>query len=176
MDPRIEIVEGDITAFEVDAIVNAANEGLTDGGGVNGAIHRAAGPGLDEECRRLGGCPTGEARITGGHELSARWIIHTVGPVWQGGDRGEDDLLAACYRASLELARSHGARTIAFPLISTGIYGYPLERAARVALSAIDEVLREDEHLRRASVVCFGDDAFRRCLAVSHAVSDPPRD
>ncbi len=168
MDPRIEIVEGDITKCEVDAIVNAANEGLTDGGGVNGAIHRAAGPGLDEECRRIGGCPTGEARITGGHELRARWIIHTVGPVWQGGERGEDDLLAGCYRASLELARRHGVRTIAFPLISTGIFGYPFERAVRIALEAIGESVRADGGvIERALVIAFGAEAHRKCLAVS---------
>jgi O-acetyl-ADP-ribose deacetylase (regulator of RNase III) len=173
MDARIRIVQGDITRCEVDAVVNAANKGLTDGGGVNGAIHRAAGPGLDEECRRIGGCPTGEARITSGHGLPARWIIHTVGPVWQGGDRGEDDLLAGCYRASLDLARRHGVRTIAFPLVSTGIFGYPFERAARVALSAIDADIRKDDQFRSVSIVCFGADAFRRCLAVSHATPDP---
>lgn len=168
MDPRIEIVEGDITKLEVDAVVNAANEGLTDGGGVNGAIHRAAGPGLGEECRRIGGCPTGEARITGGYGLPARWIIHTVGPVWQGGDRGEDDLLGNCYRASLGLARRHGARTIAFPLISTGIFGYPFERAVRIALEAIDGFLTASgEVIDRVLVVAFGTEAHRKCLVVS---------
>jgi O-acetyl-ADP-ribose deacetylase (regulator of RNase III) len=167
MDPRIEIVEGDITKLAVDAIVNAANEGLTDGGGVNGAIHRAAGPGLDEECRRIGGCPTGEARISGGYDLSARWVVHTVGPVWRGGRYGEDDLLASCYRASLALARDRGVRAIAFPLISTGIFGYPFERAARIALDTVDGFLGTDESLSRVMIVCFGRDSYRRCLAVS---------
>jgi O-acetyl-ADP-ribose deacetylase (regulator of RNase III) len=176
LDPRIRIVQGDITACEVDAVVNAANEGLTDGGGVNGAIHRAAGPGLDEECRRIGGCPTGEARITGGYGLPARWIIHTVGPVWRGGDHGEDGLLAHCYRASLKLARVHGVRTIAFPVVSAGIFGYPFDRAVRVALSTIDADVGQDERLLHVSIVCFGEDAYSRCLAVSHAMQDAPPD
>lgn len=140
---RIAIVTGDITKLALDAIVNAANESLLGGGGVDGAIHRAAGPDLLDECRSIGGCPTGEARITFGYDLPARRVIHTVGPVWHGGDRGEDEALASAYSASLSLARENGVRTIAFPAISTGIYGFPKERAAaiavREALSAADE-------------------------------------
>ena len=156
MGERIAIVEGDITKLEVDAIVNAANERLLGGGGVDGAIHRAAGPGLVDECRGLGGCPTGEARITKGHRLPARHVIHTVGPVWHGGGRGEDGLLAGCYRNSLELAAAHGLRTIAFPAISTGVYRFPPDRAARIAVNTAADFLAGDEVLETVIFCCFG--------------------
>ena len=133
----ISIHNGDITKLEVDAIVNAANDRLVPGGGVCGAIHRAAGPGLAEECAKIGGCPTGEARITGGHDLPARAVIHTVGPVWHGGSEGEPELLASCYRESLKLARQAGCGSVAFPAISTGVFGYPLDKATEVAVAAV---------------------------------------
>lgn len=135
--PVLEVIRADITTLDIDAIVNAANESLRGGGGVDGAMHRAAGPQLLEECRRIGACPTGEARITAGYRLAARHVIHTVGPVWRGGDRGEDDLLAACYRNSLALARANAIASMAFPSISTGIYGFPADRAARIAVDTV---------------------------------------
>jgi O-acetyl-ADP-ribose deacetylase (regulator of RNase III) len=156
---RIEVVEGDITKLEVDAIVNAANSSLLGGGGVDGAIHRAAGPDLVFECRLIGGCPTGEARITKGYRLPAKHVIHTVGPVWR--ETGnEDALLAACYRNSLELAARNNVRTIAFPAISTGIYGFPVERAARIAVREVRAFLARDDSIERVLLVCFGREAY----------------
>jgi O-acetyl-ADP-ribose deacetylase (regulator of RNase III) len=159
MAGRITVVPGDITRQKVDAIVNAANERLRGGGGVDGAIHRAAGPQLLEECIQIGGCPTGEARITKGYRLPARYVIHTVGPVWHGGDRGEPEKLAACYRNSLKLAAENGVRTIAFPGISTGVYGYPLEDATRLALTTLRDCLAELPAIEEVRFVTFGERA-----------------
>ena len=156
MRGSIEIVQGDITRQQVDAIVNAANASLLGGGGVDGAIHRAAGPQLLEECRTLGGCPKGEARITEGYGLPARRVIHTVGPVWRGGNHGEDRLLTSCYRNSLALAAENGLATIAFPAISTGAYGFPIERATRIALTETKKFLESDASIEKVVFVCFG--------------------
>ncbi|PJF31548.1 MAG: O-acetyl-ADP-ribose deacetylase [Candidatus Thermofonsia Clade 1 bacterium] len=163
-DPRIEIIEGDITKLAVDAIVNAANTSLLGGGGVDGAIHRAAGPQLLEACRKLGGCPVGEARLTEGYQLPARYVIHTVGPIWQGGNNNEDALLASAYRSSLALAVQHGVRSIAFPSISTGAYGFPMERAIPIALNTVQAFLEHDQTLQRVIMVCFGRDAYEQYL------------
>jgi O-acetyl-ADP-ribose deacetylase len=152
---QMRVVEGDITTLEVDAIVNAANAQLAPGGGVCGAIHRAAGPELAEACRRLGGCDTGDAKITPGFRLPARYVIHAVGPVWQGGSAGEDELLASCYRRALELAAEHGLRSVAFPAISTGIYGFPPERAAPIAVRSAADYLALHPELE-AVFCCFG--------------------
>ncbi len=161
---RIELVEGDITELEVDAVVNAANTSLLGGGGVDGAIHRAAGPGLLEECRMLHGCRVGEAKITGGHRLPAKHVIHTVGPVWQGGGAGEDELLARCWRGSLELAVRSGVRSIAFPAISTGVYRFPPDRAARIAVREVRAFLEGDASLERVVLVAFGADVRQSYL------------
>ncbi|MGE5411014.1 MAG: O-acetyl-ADP-ribose deacetylase [Clostridiales bacterium] len=155
MTEKIQIVKGDITKLEADAIVNAANPSLLGGGGVDGAIHRAAGKGLVDECRTLGGCETGEAKITGGYRLPARHVIHTVGPVWRGGNYGEDELLRSCYRNSLRLAIANNLKTIAFPAISTGIYGFPIERATRIAISEVKEFLKPDTTIESVIFVCF---------------------
>ena len=152
---RIEIIQGDITKQAVDAIVNAANTSLLGGGGVDGAIHRAAGPELLAECRTLHGCRTGEAKITRGYRLPARFVIHTPGPVWHGGGSGEEALLASCYRSCLTLAAENGCKTVDFPSISTGVYHFPLEKASRIAVSTITAFLAEHPELERVRMVCF---------------------
>jgi len=162
MAHRVEIaaVETDITKLDVDAIVNAANASLLGGGGVDGAIHRAAGPELLAECRTLGGCPTGEAKITRGYRLPARYVIHTVGPVWQGGNAGEPELLANCYRNALELARSRHLKSIAFPAISCGVYGYPLSEAVTIAVREVSQFARTRSDVERVVFACFGNDVL----------------
>ena len=157
---RIIVVEGDITKQPVEAIVNAANTTLLGGGGVDGAIHRAAGPGLLAECRTLGGCPTGQAKMTKGHNLPAKWVIHTVGPVWHGGGRGEDELLASCYRTSLASAVGKSVRTVAFPAISTGVYGFPFARATAIAVREVRSFLEKNPSLEKVVFVCFGQEAY----------------
>jgi O-acetyl-ADP-ribose deacetylase (regulator of RNase III) len=158
---RIEIIRGDITTQKVDAIVNAANNSLLGGGGVDGAIHRAAGPKLLDECRKLGGCPTGSATMTAGYRLHAKWVIHTVGPVWRGGQYEEDRLLADSYRNSLILAKQQGIRSIAFPSISTGAYGFPVDRASRIALKEIADHIKQNEFPEKVLIVCFDEPTFQ---------------
>ncbi len=155
LDDRLEILRADITTLDVDAIVNAANNSLMPGGGVCGAIHRAAGPELAEACAEVAPCPTGESRMTPGFGLPARHVIHTVGPVWRGGGQGEDRLLASCYRSAMALAEREGLASIAFPAISTGIYGFPAGRAAAIALRELDAALKRSAHVRRVVCACF---------------------
>jgi O-acetyl-ADP-ribose deacetylase len=172
MTARISVVRTDITTLAVEAIVNAANESLLGGGGVDGAIHRAAGPELLAECRTLGGCPTGEARLTRGHRLPARNVIHTVGPVWHGGSHREAELLANCYRSCFAVAREHGLKTLAFPAISCGIYGYPIDLAAEIAVRETRAALSVDEAIEKVVFACFGEDvyaAYRRALEAAQA-------
>jgi len=168
MKPKITVVEGDITTLAVDAVVNAANETLLGGGGVDGAIHRAAGPGLLAECKTIGGCPTGEARLTGGHNLLARYVIHTVGPVWRGGEQREPALLASCYRNSLKLAVENDIACLAFPAISCGVYGYPIDRAALIAVDTVTDFLENGgDAIEQVTFCCFGSDicaAYRKAL------------
>ena len=161
MKERVKIIEGDITKQAVDAIVNAANTTLLGGGGVDGAIHRAAGPELLEETRQIGGCPTGEAKVSRGYRLPARWVIHTVGPVWAGGHKNEDALLASCYRNSLRAAVDAGAKTIAFPSISTGAYRFPLDRATEIAMKETKRFLETDSTVKQVIFVCFGEKVLK---------------
>lgn len=165
---KIELIKGDITKIQADAIVNAANSTLLGGGGVDGAIHQAAGPGLLRECKKIGGCPTGEARITGGYNLPAKFVIHTVGPIWRGGGGAsgesgskEDKLLADCYRNSLALACENGVKTIAFPSVSTGAYRFPMERASKIAVREMRDFLETHPEMEEIIIVCFGEEVFQ---------------
>lgn len=160
MNKKFAVIKGDITKQGVDAIVNAANNSLLGGGGVDGAIHRAAGPELLAECRKLNGCETGQAKITKGYRLPAKWVIHTVGPVWHGGGSDEAKLLAACYKNSLSLALQHGVKTIAFPSISTGVYRFPVEKAAKIAVSEIQSFLASHASMEKVVMVCFDENTF----------------
>jgi O-acetyl-ADP-ribose deacetylase (regulator of RNase III) len=166
----IRVVRGDITTLDVDAVVNAANTTLLGGGGVDGAIHYAAGPELLEECRRLGGCPTGEARVTRGHALKARWVIHTVGPIWKGGNRGEAKLLAACYESSLKLAAEHQLKSIAFPAISTGAYAYPLKEATEIAIASVTNFARQVDVFDEILFCCYSGEDFAMYKKLLRAV------
>ena len=160
MKNRIEIIQGDITRLQVDAIVNAANKSLLGGGGVDGAIHRAAGPGLVKECRKLNGCETGNAKITPGYNLSAGFVIHAVGPVWQSGEKNEEKLLASCYQKSLEIAAEKHLKSIAFPNISTGIYGFPKEKAAGIAISTVTSFLNQNHKIKKVIFAVFDEENY----------------
>jgi O-acetyl-ADP-ribose deacetylase (regulator of RNase III) len=166
MKERIEITQQNIVKLTVDAMVNAANSSLLGGGGVDGAIHRAAGPELLAECRTLNGCKTGQAKMTKGYRLAAKYVIHTVGPVWNGGQRGESELLTACYRNSLQLAVQHGMKSIAFPAISCGAYRYPLDQAVRIAVTTVHRFLQQENSLEKVIFCCFEDEAYREYQAV----------
>jgi len=161
MTNKIEVAKTDITTLEVDAIVNAANESLLGGGGVDGAIHRAAGPELFDECYQLGGCPTGEARLTKGYKLPSKFVIHTVGPVWSGGERGEPELLRSCYQSVFKLARENGIGSLAFPAISCGVYRFPVERAVKIAVSETVAELVSSDAIQKVVFACFGDEIFQ---------------
>ena len=157
---NIKVIKGDITVADVEAVVNAANTSLLGGGGVDGAIHRAAGPQLLDECRALGGCRTGDAKITSGYRLAARYVIHTAGPVWKGGHKGEDELLASCYRQAMAVAAQNGIRSVAFPCISTGVYRFPKQRAAAIAVKTVREALRRGSTVRTVLFVCFSEEDY----------------
>jgi O-acetyl-ADP-ribose deacetylase (regulator of RNase III) len=172
MKDRVQIVEGDITKQQVDAIVNAANTSLLGGGGVDGAIHRAAGPELLEETRKIGGCPTGEVRVSEGYRLPAKWVIHTAGPVWKGGHKNEENLLASCYKNSFQAALELGVKTMAFPSISTGAYGFPLQRATEIALGETKKFLETHATLTKVVFVCFGEKALNTYREVYKRVFD----
>ncbi|NMG18356.1 O-acetyl-ADP-ribose deacetylase [Brasilonema bromeliae] len=171
MENRVSVIQGDITQLQVDAIVNAANNSLLGGSGVDGAIHSVAGPELLSECRKLQGCDTGQAKITKGYHLPAKWVIHTVGPVWEGGNSGEDELLAQCYRNSLALAVQNGIKTIAFPAISTGAYCFPLERATKIAVNEVNKFLHSNNSLEQIIFVCFGQNAYNCYLRVVQEIT-----
>ncbi len=173
---RIEVVQGDITKFEVDAIVNAANSSLLGGGGVDGAIHRAAGPNLLKACQKLGGCPTGQAKATPGFNLPAKYVFHAVGPIWHGGSRGEDELLASCYLACMRLAKEYGVQTLAFPAISCGAYGFPVERAAPIAISTIAEALKDNAQIKKVYLVCFDRATYQAYQQALTRIQNPDSD
>lgn len=171
MTVRIEVIQGDITQLRVDAIVNAANPSLLGGGGVDGAIHQAAGPELLAECRELGGCRTGEAKITGGYNLPATWVIHTVGPVWEGGNAREEEMLARCYQNCLGLTKDNGIRTIALPAISTGVYRFPVDLASQIATKEVVAFLKNDISMEQVTFVCFNDESYQSYIAEMSSIA-----